>query len=95
MEYEKEELERTCFNRNYFFPASLDEPTECGICLNDEEFEPFLDEILDNSNLDCCHDLIKRKKFIKDREACSDYSEMEQGIEFDEKIREPLEKMLS
>lgn len=83
---EKEELERVCFNCNHFFSARMDGITEFGICLNDKEFEPFLDELLDNSNYACCQDLIDRKKFPGEREACPDFSEVEIGesIEIDE-----------
>jgi hypothetical protein len=42
---EEGELERVCFNCNHFFPASIQGPTEFGICLNDKEFEPFIDEL--------------------------------------------------
>lgn len=83
---EKEELERVCFNCNHFFPAGRQGPTEFGICLNDKEFEPFIDELLDNSNYACCQELIDQKKFTGEREACSDFSEVEIGesIEIDE-----------
>ena len=56
---EKEELERVYFNCNHFFPASIEGPTEFGICLNDKEFSPFLDELLDNSNYACCQCLAR------------------------------------
>ncbi len=83
---EKEELERVCFNCNHFFPASIQGPTEFGICLNDKEFEPFIDELLDNSNYACCQELIDRKKFTGESEACPDFSEaeIEESIEIDE-----------
>ena len=83
---ENEELERICFNCNYFFPASMDEHSEDGICLNDNIFQPFLDDLLDNCNYDCCKDLIERKKFKGDHDVCSEFSEidMEGCIEIDD-----------
>ena len=83
---ENEELERVCFNCNNFFPASVDDITEFGICLNDEEFEPFIDELIDNYNYACCQALVDKKKFTGDREACPEFSEVEVGesIEIDE-----------
>lgn len=75
---------RICNNCNYFFPATMEEYTEFGICLNDKEFEPFLEELIDNSNYACCQSLVDRKKFIRDREACPDFSEIEEGFEIDE-----------
>ncbi len=74
---EKEKLERICCNCNQFFPASMEEATEFGICLSDETFEPYIEELLDKSNYSCCHDLIENKKFPTDQEACSDYEEAE------------------
>lgn len=54
--------------------------------MNDKEFEPFIEELLDNSNYACCQDLIDSKKFTGDREACPDFSEVEIGesVEIDE-----------
>lgn len=62
------------------------EDDEFGICLNDEEFAPFIEELLENSNYGCCQELIKYRKFRGEREACSDFSisEIEEGIEIDE-----------
>jgi len=76
VEQQKEEVERFCFDCNYFFPASEEEPTEFGICLNDEEFEPFAEKLLSNSNYACCKDLIERKKFSGNQEACPGFSEV-------------------
>ncbi|MCK4614904.1 MAG: hypothetical protein KAU14_08880 [Thermoplasmata archaeon] len=87
------QLERTCINCNYFFPDLRNLPTEFGICLNDEAFEPFIEEMLDNENLECCGDLIDRKRFDGNCEACEDYEECETvdlkedfGQEFAEEI---------
>lgn len=79
----KEELERICFNCNHFLPASMKEATEFGICLNDEAFEPFIEELLDNLNYASCQDLINRKKFSGEKEACADFEELE-SIEIDD-----------
>jgi hypothetical protein len=84
MKYEK--LERICFNCNNFFSASMDEVTEFGICLNDQEFEPFIHEMLENLNYSCCQDLVERKKFSGNDDACPDFSEveLEEIIEIDD-----------
>ncbi|MCD4747543.1 MAG: hypothetical protein K8R58_14705 [Bacteroidales bacterium] len=74
---EEFELTRICCNCNNFFPAELPGPSDYGICLNDKEFEPFIEEIVDNENLDCCKELIEQKKFRDDKEACENYSEVE------------------
>lgn len=35
----KDEKGRICFDCSHHFPATVDEPTEFGIRLNDQEFE--------------------------------------------------------
>lgn len=73
----KGKLERICFNCTQFFPASMEESTEFGICLSDKAFEPFIDELLENSNYASCQDLIDWKKFSGEQEACADFEEIE------------------
>ncbi|MBF0121462.1 MAG: hypothetical protein HQK79_21750 [Desulfobacterales bacterium] len=80
---EKEELERICFNCNQFYPATMDEATEYGICLSNSAFEPYLDELLENQNYNCCRELIEDKKFLGDRSACENFEELEM-IEIDD-----------
>lgn len=41
------EQDKICQNCSSFFQDSRDFNTDFGICLDDEVFEPFLDEILD------------------------------------------------
>ncbi len=62
MSQKAEELDRLCCNCNSFFPAETGW-TEEGICLSDSAFEPYLDELLENMNYDCCKDLIEKLKF--------------------------------
>jgi len=83
MTKEEPEVEAICFNCNQFFPASMDEPSEFGICLDDEEFEPFLDELLVHSDYSPCQDLVDRKQFSGEQEACADFEEIE-FIEIDD-----------
>jgi len=81
-----EELERICFNCNQFFPESMEKPTEFGICLRDEVFEPFLDELLENENYAPCQDLVNQKKFSGEKEACEYFEEVKivEGFEIDD-----------
>jgi len=81
-----EELEPICLNCDHFFPASMGEPTEFGICLKDEVFEPYLDELIENSNYAPCQDLINQKKFSGEKEACAYFEEIEvvESIEIDD-----------
>jgi hypothetical protein len=84
---ENEEFERVCFNCNNFFPTTMDDPTEFGICLNEKEFEPFIDELVDNYNYAPCQSLVDKKKFAGDSEACLEFSEIDESesFEIDEK----------
>lgn len=74
---------RICFDCAHFFLATMEEVTEFGICLNDEEFEPFFEELIENSNYDSCKGLIDQKKFDGEQEACGDFEEIE-SIEIDD-----------
>lgn len=80
---ESEELERICFNCSYFFPASEERMTEYGICLYDEAFEPFAEELLENCNYSSCKELIEEKRFHGDTKACKHFEESEM-IEIDD-----------
>ena len=71
-----EPLERICGNCNSFFPDTF-APTENGICLADEAFEPYLDDLLDYGDFSGCQLLIEVKKFHQGREVCSLYDEVE------------------
>ncbi|MCG2710847.1 MAG: hypothetical protein L6420_08305 [Elusimicrobia bacterium] len=76
----KKELERICFNCNNFFPLQPDKPGEFGICLNDKEFEPFIDELLEKCDYTRCQELIERKRFSGGQKTCLDFSEIEDII---------------
>ncbi len=71
------EIEKICLNCGAFFPASFDLPDDFGVCLNDPEFEPFVDDILDREDFTSCQELVERKKFNGEREACSDFEPVE------------------
>lgn len=45
--------------------------------MNDEAFEPFLDEIIGNDDFSNCHDMYRKKRFGGGKEACSQYEEPE------------------
>ena len=74
------ELERVCTNCNYCF---LSEPfaSDFVICLKDPEFEPYLDEILEEQDFSRCQDLVKQKRFSWEQEACPDFDPMESSDE--------------
>ena len=71
-----EQLERVCGNCNNFFPDTF-ELTENGICLADEAFAPYLDDLLDRGDFSRCQKLIEVKRFHQQQEVCSLYDEVE------------------
>ena len=73
---DSEELDQICFNCNHFFPDK-NEITEHGICLDDEEFSPYIEELLDNLNFAACQDLIDKKRFPGDHQGCDKFEAVE------------------
>ena len=73
-----ETLERICYNCSSFFTDVNDLEGDFGVCIQDEAFDAYQDEILEN-NLDfsICMDLYKEKRFDGNRDVCSDYDEIE------------------
>ncbi len=76
MNTNSDELERICTNCNHSFPS---EPftSDFAICLNDPDYEPYLDDILENQDFSCCQKLIKKKRFSWEQEACPDFDPVE------------------
>lgn len=71
------ELERICYNCSNFFMDVNDLEGNLGVCIKDEAFEEYLDEILENSDFSVCIDLYKEKRFDGERDVCADYDEVE------------------
>jgi len=92
MKTDEEEMERICFNCGAFFPANFEITDEYGVCLNDPEFEPFVDDILKYQTYASCQELVDRKKFSGEREACSEFEPVE-NLDMDEDT--PLGRELS
>jgi hypothetical protein len=89
------EIEKICLNCGAFFPASFDLPDDFGICLNDPEFDPFVDDILDHEDFTSCQELVERKKFNGEREACSDFEPAEDiEIEDDTPLGRELKRLM-
>lgn len=72
-----EELERICCNCSNFFTYVNDLDVNFGVCIKDEAFEEYLDEIFENADFSVCIDLYKEKRFDGERNVCSDYDEFE------------------
>ncbi len=71
------EQDKICQNCSSFFQDSRDFNTDFGVCMNDEAFELFLDEIIGNDDFSKCHDMYRKKRFDGGKEACSQYEEPE------------------
>ncbi len=64
-------LEKICTNCHAFRPLSCEQGEEKGICLMDPIFETFLDEIVEKDNFEGCQELVRKKIFSGEQEACS------------------------
>ncbi|MGD9567078.1 MAG: hypothetical protein AB7V48_01950 [Sedimentibacter sp.] len=83
------EYDRTCQNCGSFFQDPDD--MDFGVCMNDEAFEPYADEIVENENFSCCYDLFLQKRYDGLTEACELFEEVEFiGITDDEDINSYL-----
>ena len=70
-------MKETCLDCSGYMPVSEGQPTEYGICLNDEAFEPFVDDLM-SMRFDGCRALVEEKKFVGgDQPACSEFDESE------------------
>jgi len=84
---------KSCLDCESYLPTPLGEYTEFGICLNDEAFGPFVEELLEGSIPDSCQGVVAEKKFIgEERSACPDFQESE-VMEIDDES--PLGQALS
>jgi hypothetical protein len=68
---------KACFDCSAYLPVPPEDLTEFGICLNDEAFEPFVEDLLAGSIPASCQVLAEQKKFVGDRPACPDFQESE------------------
>ncbi|PKM79275.1 MAG: hypothetical protein CVU88_06640, partial [Firmicutes bacterium HGW-Firmicutes-13] len=80
--------ERICFNCNYFMSDIQDFDTSYGICLKGGDFDPYLDEIYENSDFSSCKSLYNQNRFSGEQIGCIDYEEVEILEEFTEKLDE-------
>ena len=72
-----EKSECVCFNCNSFCSDRSDFDNGFGICINDNEFDPYIDDALENSDFSCCMELYQQKRFDGGRETCPDFEEAE------------------
>jgi hypothetical protein len=71
------ELDKICQNCSSFIQDSNDLVIGLGICVEDEVFEPFLDEIMENADFSNCYEIYQKKRFNGEMEACDQYAEPE------------------
>ncbi len=69
---------RTFLECSAYLPASNDEATEFGICLNDDAFEPSVEELLNGLIPDSCRALVEQKKFQGETHSiCANFQQIE------------------
>jgi hypothetical protein len=73
----KHSKSKTCIDCSSYLPVPPDELTEFGICLNDEAFDPFVEELLQGLTPSTCKALLEKKRFVGDRLVCPDFQESE------------------
>jgi len=89
---------RTCLECSAYLPASSDEATEFGICLNDDAFEPYVEELLTGPIPDSCRALVEQKKFEGETHLiCANFQqiesiEIEDSTLFGQRLRDLAEK---
>ncbi len=84
---------RTCLECSAYLPASNDEATEFGICLNEDAFEPFVEELLNGVVSDSCRALVKQKKFQGETHfVCGNFQQTE-TIEIEDSIGQRLRSL--
>ena len=83
MEQEQEELLLICSNCTHFFPATMEESTSYGICLEDKAFGPYIEGLFEEYNYEPCKGLVEEKKIHGDTEACGLFEEPG-GFEIDD-----------
>ncbi|MEW6606941.1 MAG: hypothetical protein AB1414_05735 [bacterium] len=88
------ECERICGNCNQFLPSTMTGLTEFGICMSDEAFEPFIDELFEDPGTASCQDLINRKKIPCGQEACEEFEEVESVDLGDGPLAEQIEYLI-
>jgi hypothetical protein len=70
-------VEKTCFDCSSYLSVPPEVMSEFGICLNEEVFEPFVEELMIGVIPGPCEGLVDTKKFVGDRPACQDFQESE------------------
>lgn len=73
---EESVLMKICTNCNQFFPLDKYE-FEKGVCLLDEDLEPYIDDILEMRDLSPIKDLIESKLINYEQEACENFDPVE------------------
>jgi len=70
-------MAKSCIDCSSYVPVPPEELTEFGICLMDEAFEPYVEDLLTGSIPTSCQVLAEQKKFVGDRPVSRDFQESE------------------
>lgn len=74
---ENMELEKCCFNCNFFVPDKIDFDAGYGACMYDiDAFEPFVDEVMESNDFSCCREAYNKNR-VEDSSICENFEEVE------------------
>lgn len=76
MHEEESELMKICTNCNHFFPLN-EYKCKKGVCLLDDDLEPYLDDLFEMRDLSHIKDLIESKLIDCEQEACENFDPVE------------------
>ncbi len=77
-------LEAICQNCSFFFSDNGSSDWDHGVCMYDStEFEPYIDDILEDSDFSTCAELYKLRRISGETKACDNYEQLEY-VELDE-----------
>ena len=76
------DMDRLCCNCTFFFQDISELGTTVGVCLNNVgEFEPYIDEVIKDSDFSICKEIYDKMKFDGDKPPCPLYEEIEMAEE--------------
>ncbi len=72
---EQDNSNKVCCRCTNFLFLDAENNSDFGICLRDEAFDPYIDELMEDLNYESCKELVEEKKMLNDTAACEHYEE--------------------
>ena len=70
------EIARVCQNCGSFIQNSNDLGTTLGVCIMDDTFERFWDEIMEDASFSSCYEMYMQKRYDGGMDACEQFEEL-------------------